>query len=287
MTQDAIAVVGAEGQVGRVLCSLLGDRVVAWSRRECDLTRANQVRELVRGVRPAVVINAAAYTKVDLAEEEVDLCRAVNVGGVAALAQACGDVDAKLVQISTDYVFCDAKPLGRPWREEDAPAPRGVYAVSKLDGESAAAAAANHLIVRTCGVYGRFPGPPQPGRNFVDTMLALAAAGRSLRVVDDQVLSPTFAEHLAAAIIYLVDADARGLFHVASSGETSWFEFAKAIFEIACVSADLSRTTSTEFGAAAPRPAYSPLDSGKLAALGGPAPPFWRTALEARLQARG
>lgn len=285
MTKQAIAVTGAGGQVGRALCEILGDRAAAWTRADCDLATPGAARRAVSSARPAVVVNAAAYTQVDQAEREPESAHRVNAEAVAELAEACNETSSLLVQLSTDYVFCDAAPLGRPWREDDPPAPRGVYAETKHAGEIAAAAAEKRLILRTSGVYARFPGPPRPGRNFVDTMLALGAAGRSLRVVDDQVLSPTFAPHLAEAIVALIDVDARGLYHVASGGEVSWFEFAQALFELAGVAADLSPTTTAEYGAPAPRPAYSALDSGRLAQAGAAAPPDWKTALAERLAA--
>ena len=188
------------------------------------------------------MIHCAAYTQVDQAETDAARCRAVNVTAVESLAEACRELDSPLVQISTDYLFAGSPAVGRPWREDDPPVPKGVYAVTKFEGERAAAAWSKHLIVRTCGLYAR---PSQddlgykvPARNFVKTILRLARTQPKLRVVDDQWCTPTYVPHLARAIVYLLGTHGAapapwGTYHVTNRGGTTWCGFAREIVRLA------------------------------------------------------
>ena len=248
-----------------------------------DLTDAKSVRAALADLRPDALINTAAYTKVDKAEEEADLCRAINAQGVGHLAEVCRELDCPLVQISTDYVFGGDAARRTPYRESDEPGPQGVYAWSKLEGERRAAEWAKHLIVRTCGLYG--PAAPRSAGNFVATMLRLGRQGKQLRVVADQHCTPTYVPHLARAICFLLDSGAFGLCHVVNAGATTWYDFAAEIFRQAGLAVSLEPISTAQYGAASPRPAYSVLDTGKYHALpGAPPMPAWQEALAEHLR---
>jgi len=220
---------------------------------------------------------------VEGAERNAGDALAVNTAGPAHLARACRDAGALLVHVSTDYVFDGARQV--PYREEDTPHPLGVYAVSKLAGELlVSASGAPHLVVRTSAVYGR-GGSRVKGGSFVDRVLARARAGQRLRVVTDQVFSPTYAPDLAAGLIALVESGARGLFHLAGTGSCSWHDLATAAVDIAGLRVDVEPLTTAELGAAVRRPPYSVLSCERYASLGLPRLRPWRAALEEHLRA--
>jgi len=274
----AIVITGSQGQLGSELCRQLGVEAVGLDLPELDITDRGRVLATLAAIRPQAVINTAAYTLVDRAEKEPEACRAVNVAGVAHLVEACRRLDCTLVQISTDYVFGRDARRETPYRETDEPGPLGVYGRSKLDAERLAAAWEKHLVVRTCGLYGR-PGPRSPG-NFVETMLRLAAAGKPLRVVDDQRCTPSYVPHVARAAVFLLNAKARGIYHAVNSGETTWYRFAAEVFRLVGQEVRMEAITTADYGAPAPRPAYSVLDTGKYHSLAGcPAMPPWQAAL--------
>jgi len=280
-----IAVTGAHGQLGGELCRQLCGDAIPLDIDTCDLTDREAVRKTLRRLQPDVVINCAAYTRVDRAEQEPELCRAVNTTSVVHLAESCGELDCPLVQISTDYVFGGGPDPGRPFREDDPPAPQGVYAQTKLEGERAAARHRKHLIVRTCGLYAR----PSERRaeNFVKTMLRLARSGQTVRVVGDQHCTPSYVPHVARAIRFLAGTTAYGTYHVVNTGETTWYEFAKELYRRAGSAVQVDPITTAEYGALAPRPAYSVLDTGKYHALAGcAAMPWWKDALAEYLAER-
>jgi len=280
-----IAVAGSQGQLGAELCRQLGADGVGFDLPEFDLTDRECVLTTLAGVEPHAIINAAAYTDVDGAECEAATCRAVNAGGVAHLVEACRRLDAVLVQVSTDYVFGADAARRTPYRENDAPRPQGIYAHTKLEGEQRAATWARHFIVRTCGLYGR-GGRRSPG-NFVDTMLRVAQMRRAVRVVGDQHCTPTWSRHLARAIRFLLTTDRYGVYHVVNSGATTWHAFAEEIFRATGQEVAVEPITTAEYGARAPRPAFSVLDTGKYHGLPGrPAMPAWQDALRAYLAER-
>ena len=273
-----IVVTGAEGQLGSELCRQLGPRALGLDVPALDLTDEKDLRTAIADLRPDAVIHTAAYTKVDKAEEEADLCWAINARAVLHLAEVCRELDCPLVQISTDYVFGGDAARRTPYRESDEPGPQGVYARSKLEGERRAAEWAKHLIVRTCGLYG--PAAPRSAGNFVATMLRLGRQRGQLRVVADQHCTPTYVPHLARAILFLLSTGAFGLYHVVSAGATTWYDFAAEILRQAGLAVRLEPIGTAEYGAPAPRPAYSVLDTGKYHALPGTPPmPTWQEAL--------
>ena len=281
-----VAVTGAAGQLGRALVGLLGPRT-AWAggRDELDVTDPAAIARVLDRVHPDVVINAAAFNDVDGAEADPAPAMAVNAVAAGHLARACRERGAVLVHVSSDYVFDGAKR--EPYREDDCPRPLNAYGVSKLAGcHLVAAAGGPHLIVRTSGVFG--PGGNRvKGGSFVERILARARDGQALRVVADQVFSPTYAPDLAAALVGLVDRGARGLMHVTNCGSCSWHELATAALEMAGVRATVEAIGSRELGAPARRPPYSVLSNERARAAGlSPLRP-WRDALAEFLRGNG
>lgn len=277
-----IAVTGAGGQLGRELCRRLERHAIPLGHEALDVSDEPAVMETLRGLKPDVVINCAAYTQVDRAESQVEVCRAVNSTAVGHLARACGELDCPLVQISTDYVFGGRPDRTAPYRESDPPSPQGVYAQTKLEGERAAARHGKHLVVRTCGLYAR-PTDERAG-NFVKTMLRLGSDRTELPVVSDQHCTPSYVPHVARAVLFLAGVTRPepapwGIYHVTNRGATTWYEFAAELFRQSGMEVSLRPITTAEYGAAAPRPAYSVLDTTAYHDLGGPAMPDWKTAL--------
>jgi dTDP-4-dehydrorhamnose reductase len=273
-----ILVVGSNGMLGRDLMALLGDRARGVDIAEIDITSMESVSDVLHLMKPEVVINCAAYTDVDGCESNAEKAMEVNSEGVGYLALACREVGALLVQVSTDYVFDGGK--GTPYVEDDAPHPLSVYGESKLAGEMNAMFCQEYLIVRTQWLYGLH------GKNFVETMLRLAAEKDEISVVDDQIGSPTWTVDLGTAIIALLDQGCRGIYHVANAEFCSWNEFAKAIFEAAGAQVSVKPMTTEDLNRPANRPLYSTLDCGKLAADTGLIIQPWRTALQEYLKLR-
>jgi len=279
-----VFVAGSAGQLGSALVRVLGDSV-AWAggREALDVRDAHAVLRAVWAARPDVVINATAYNKVDAAEAETAEALAVNAAGPRHLAQAAREAGALLVHVSTDYVFDGAKRT--PYEEDDAPHPLSAYGVSKLAGElMVAASGAPFLLVRTSAVFAA-GGSRGKGGSFVERILARARAGEPLRVVDDQVLAPTYAPDLAAAIVALVEAGARGLFHVSGSGSCSWHAFAVAALRRAGVDVPVQAVKARELAAPAARPAYSVLSNRRYLSLGLSPLRGWEAALAEMLAA--
>jgi dTDP-4-dehydrorhamnose reductase len=277
-------VAGAGGQLGQALCRRLGSRL-AWGggRTELDIRDADAVRRLVSEVRPDVVINAAAYNKVDAAETEPGEALAVNAEGPLHLARVARELGVLIVHVSTDYVFDGRRT--EPYTEDDPANPISAYGVSKLAGELLVASATpEHLLVRTSAVFGA-GGSRAKGGSFVDRILARARAGEPLRVVADQVFSPTYAPDLAGGLLALVEAGARGLFHVTNQGSCTWNEMATTALEIAGPRVPVQAIRTEELGAAARRPAYSVLDNARYRALGLTPLRPWRDALREMLAA--
>ncbi len=291
-----LLLLGANGQVGHCLRTALAPlgEVVAATRtgmladgghcEVADLDHPAHVHDLVMRLAPEVVVNAAAYTAVDRAETERDAAFRANAEAPAAIARACAALGARLVHYSTDYVF-DGQGT-RPYREDDATAPLGAYGASKLAGEEAIrASGAHHHILRTAWVYAA------QGRNFMHTMLRLAAERDVLRVVADQVGTPTSADLIARVTAQLLDGrlPASGTWHLTASGQTSWHGFAEAIIAGAHARGLLPRRTpvepitTAEFPTPARRPAWSVLDCTRLQADAGITLPEWRVELDAVL----
>jgi dTDP-4-dehydrorhamnose reductase len=278
-----ILVTGKSGQVTTALQELglaQGFDVVAIGRPAFDLANPEQGLSTLIGVRPDVIVSAAAYTAVDKAEGDAEMAQRVNEIGAAALANLAAKLDVPIVYLSTDYVFDGSKPSA--YVETDATNPLGVYGCSKLRGEQAVAlATSNHAILRTAWVYSPF------GQNFLKTMLKLAATRPELRVVDDQHGNPTSALDIADAIFTVArnmiarpgDSALRGIFHMVGMGEASWADFATKIFafsaELGGPSAEVQKISTAEYPTAARRPVNSCLNTAKLQSAHGVSMPFW------------
>ncbi len=271
-------VTGAFGQLGRELVAALGSGL-AWSggRAELDIAREEEVQALVGRVRPDVIFNAAAYNQVDRAEAEPGLALEVNALGPLVLARAARGVGALLVHFSTDYVFDGASR--HPYREDDVARPLGAYGVSKLAGEHLVSSARGEaLVVRTSGVFGR-GGSRQKGGSFVERILVKARAGTPLRVVSDQVFSPTYAPDLARGVLELVQAGARGLVHLTNDGSCSWHDLAVESLALAGVTATVEPIAVASLDLPAARPAFSVLDVSRARSLGLSPLRSWKDAL--------
>lgn len=288
-----IVLLGRGGQLGDAVLTRLTNlpdmgEVIALGRTELDLSDVDQIAAKIAPYQPDWIINTAAYTAVDRAETEGDVAHRVNgeaPGQLAAVAQVVG---ARLIHISTDYVF-DGKQ-GQPWQETDVPHPVNVYGQTKLAGERAVQAALpdRHVIVRTAWVYGG-----QGKGNFVKTMLRLGQQQSTLRVVQDQVGSPTWTEDLAQVLVTLVrlgESVPAGIYHYTNSGVASWYDFAIAIFAEAHALGyplkvnHVEPIPSTDYPTPAQRPAYSVLNCHKLTTLLGQAAPHWRASLQTMLR---
>lgn len=283
-----IAVTGRSGQIVNALLErggMAGHEVVALGRPGLDLADPASIMQALAATAPDVVVSAAAYTAVDLAETESDLAHAVNGAGAGAVARAARVLGVPLVHISTDYVFDGA--LDRPYCEDDRPRPIGVYGASKLAGEQAVFAehGDNSAVLRTAWIHGPF------GGNFVKTMLRLACTCDEVPVVADQFGNPTSAFDVADGILMVSsnlvrsdDAALRGVFHMTGRGEASWADFATAIFAASAKqggpSAGVRRITTAQYPTAAARPANSRLDCGLIAQVHGVVLPDWRASLE-------
>jgi dTDP-4-dehydrorhamnose reductase len=277
--------IGANGQLGRELRYSFNDHdLVPLTHADCEVTDPARVRDTFRKYRPELILNTAAYHRVDECEDHPARAFAVNAIVVRDLTIAAKEIGSVLVHFSTDYVY-DGRQR-RPYRETDPPGPLSVYATSKLAGEYfVRAILERHFVIRTCGLYG-LAGSRGKGGNFIETMLRLAAEGREIRVVDDQVLTPTSAKELARKVRQLVETRAYDLYHITNNGACSWYEFAAAIFEMVGLAPRLQQTTSAAFGARAKRPAYSVLDNANLRSVGLDDLRDWRDALKEYLEER-
>lgn len=281
--------IGANGQVGSEICRLWRDSglghfdLVALTHADIEVTDETSLSSKLNELSPAIVINTSGFLRVDECELVPDKACRVNGMAVKDIATFCAKNDALLVHYSTDYVFSGNKTA--PYTEVDAPEPINAYGVSKLMGEYFACYTLpeNHLIIRTSGLFGP-AGSSNKGGNFVMTMLRLAAAGRSLSVVDDQVFSPTYAPDLAEAMLSLVRQGARGTVHLTNSGTTSWYGLAARAFAESGLSPELHPVSSSEYGSAARRPAYSVLDNSRATNLGVPPLRSWEHALKEYVQ---
>jgi dTDP-4-dehydrorhamnose reductase len=259
-----------------------GEAVVALTRSDLDITDSRCVQSVITEHAPSIIINCAAYTRVDQAETEEPAANAINGSAVELLASAANECDALLVQISTDFVFDGS--ASSPYDVTTPTAPLSAYGRSKLLGEVAARHAARHLIIRTSWLFGT------RGPNFVEAIRNQIAKGTDpLRVVEDQRGRPTYTPHLANAIIRLAthaaqSDDARGVFHYADSGECSWFDFAKAIVEETGATIRVKPVSTDEFPRPARRPAYSVLSTERYERLTGVRPESWREGLREYLE---
>ncbi|MBD2867969.1 dTDP-4-dehydrorhamnose reductase [Paenibacillus arenilitoris] len=269
-----IVVTGANGQLGRELTEWETDAadIIGFGRETLDITSIEQCRQVITLHQPDIVIHCAAYTTVDKAESEPDEAFRVNAAATRNVVIAAREAGAKFCYISTDYVF-DGKGSS-PYNEYDQTNPQTVYGKSKLAGELMVQTLHDrYYIVRTSWVYGKY------GNNFVKTMLKMAGERDQLKVVSDQIGSPTYTYDLAAFLLELVATDRYGVYHASNSGICSWYEFAKAIFEDSGITIRLDPCSTADFPRPAPRPAYSVMDHTAIRSNGFRMLRSWREAL--------
>ena len=288
---QTILVTGANGQLGQDLQKLSKHynhfQFVFTTSSDLDISDEKAVEHFAQLHSFDYCINCAAYTAVDKAESDPVRAQKVNVEGVKNIAKACLKNSAILIQLSTDYVYHN-NHQNRPFREDDATSPQGVYAVTKLKGDEMVLAMLPHtLIVRTSWVYSSF------GHNFVKTMLRLGKNRDSLNVIYDQIGSPTYAKDLAQALLDIVQkidkkeidiAKVKGIYHYSNEGVTSWYDFAKAIFDIKGIRCEVHPIETKDYPTPAKRPPFSLLNKSKIKVTFGLKVPYWRESLKACLE---
>jgi dTDP-4-dehydrorhamnose reductase len=273
-----IVVLGASGQLGSCLKKNSTERNITDisfpSEENANILDKELLDKLFTAEKPQFVINCAAYTAVDKAEDDIDTCRKVNRDGAAYIAEVCKKHQATLIHISTDFVFKGDIP--KLLTETDTAEPENIYGLTKLEGEAAIAEILpEHCIIRTSWLYSEF------GNNFVKTMLRLGREREQLGVIVDQVGSPTYAIDLANTILDIIEADnkAYGIYHYSNEGVTSWYDFAKAVFDLSETTVKLNPVKTSEYLTRAVRPAYSVMDKSKIKNTFGIEIPYWRDSL--------
>ena len=271
-----VLVTGVKGQLGYDVVNELKKRnieAVGVDIDEMDITDASSVDKVIKDASPDAVIHCAAYTAVDAAEDNVDICRKVNKDGTQNIATVCKELDIKMIYISTDYVF-DGEGT-RPWEPDDKPDPLNVYGLTKYEGEVAVTSTlSKYFIVRIAWVFG------VNGKNFIKTMLNLAKTHDSLTVVNDQFGSPTYTYDLARLLVDMVLTDKYGIYHATNEGIITWYDFACEIFKTAGLNVKVSPVPASEYPAKAKRPSNSRMSKQKLVDNGFELLPTWQDALE-------
>lgn len=280
-------VIGADGQLGSDIVEVFrsgGQETVPLTIAQLDVADASRVQPVLADAAPDVIVNTAAMHHVERCEADPARAFAVNALGARNLALAANALGARLVHVSTDYVFDGAKQA--PYVESDCPLPLNVYGNSKLAGELfVRSLAEKHCVIRVSGLYGRSPCLEKGGLNFVDLMLKLSRERQEVRVVDDEVLTPTATRDVASQLLHLLRQGAgNGLYHCTAEGSCSWYEFAAEIFRLSRSPILLNRAAPGEFPAKVPRPKYSVLENANLKRLGLNIMPSWPEALAGYLQ---
>ena len=275
---ENIIVFGGAGQLGQCLKKVAGEKGISQinflSSAEASVLDAGSIDKAFEKYKPAFVINCAAYTAVDKAEEETEQAHAINKIGAENLADACRDFDAILIHISTDFVF--KGDVAHPLTETDATDPTGVYGLTKLEGEQAIAEVLKeHIIIRTSWLYSEY------GNNFTKTMLKFGAERDQLKIIADQVGTPTYAIDLAECIFDIIASGKKkyGIYHYSNEGVASWYDFAMEIFELSQTQVKVLPIPTSEYPTKATRPPYSVLDKTKIKHTFGIEIPYWRDSL--------
>lgn len=282
---ERVVVIGANGQLGADVMHAFADAgAIGLDRATLNIERPQDIADAIARYRPALIVNTAAFHNVERCETEPERAFAVNAAAVANLAARCLAADVALLHVSTDYVFDGA--ASSPYAEDAPPNPLNVYGISKLAGELAVRnKLERHFIVRTSGLFG-LHGTSSKGANFVERMLAQAAGGQTIRVVDETTCSPSYAAHVAQSIRALVDREAFGTYHVAGGGHCTWHAFASEIFHQAGLAPDLHAVTSDAFPSNVRRPRFSALQCAALERAGVSPPPSWPDGIAAYLAER-
>jgi len=280
---ENIIVFGGSGQLGQCLKTVAHDRGIHnihfLSSAEGDILNEDSIKIVFDHYKPAYVVNCAAYTAVDKAEDEAEQCRKINKTGAAYLAAACKAINAMLIHISTDFVFKGDMP--HSLTETDPTGPTGVYGLTKLEGEQEIAKILDeHIIIRTSWLYSEY------GNNFAKTMLKLAADRDLLKIIADQVGTPTYAIDLAGCVLDIIASDKKeyGIYHYSNEGVASWYDFAVAIFELSGTKITVLPIRTAEYPTKATRPPYSVMDKTKIKHTFGISIPYWRDSLAVCIQ---
>ena len=287
MKLPKIALIGADGQLGTDLYAQLRSQaeVTPLYYPDFDLKMPEMAKKGLADLSAKIVINTAAFNRVDDCEERPEDALALNTLAVRDLSLTCRDLGLVLVHFSTDYVFSGIKQT--PYVETDEAVPQSVYGVSKLAGEFFVnSIVRRHYVIRTCGLFG-VAGCWGKGNNFVDTMVSLANKGKALRIVDDQWITPTSTWELAGKVIELLEHEEYGLYHLTNEGECTWYGFAQEIFALLGKQPDVIPVDSVSYGAKAPRPAYSVLENKRAKDLGLSDFSHWKSALKDYLIKKG
>ena len=284
-----VLIIGANGQLGADLCRVLPDsNVIPLTHDDIEITDINSVKEAINRHKADAVVNTAAYVRVDDCEDNIDEAFRVNALGARNVAVVAQDMGAKLLHVSTDYIFGGEPEVHTiPYTEFDTPVPPNLYGKSKLAGENLVRhLCSRHFIVRSSGLFG-VAGISGKGGNFVETMLRLAKERDELRVVNDQVLSPTYTKDLARKIAQLISTEYYGIFHITNRGACSWYEFTKEILRLAGSQTPVTLITSEQYPQKARRPRFSVLDNYQLRLLGMDDMRPWQEALKDYMIAKG
>lgn len=271
-----VVIFGASGQLGNCIKSITGADSETFyypGEAEANILDVEALDKIFAAQKPAYAINCAAYTAVDKAEDDSELSEKVNVTGVKNLADQCAKYGTVLIHVSTDFVF--KGDVARPLTESDPTHPISVYGQTKLDGEKAAAQIEKYFIVRTGWLYS------EHGNNFVKTMLKLGADRDELRIIADQVGTPTYAIDLAGFILHIIEQKSTdyGIYHYSNEGVTSWFDFARAVFDISGTQVKAIPIRTDQYPTRATRPSYSVMDKSKAKEIFGIEIPYWRDSL--------
>jgi dTDP-4-dehydrorhamnose reductase len=282
-----VAVIGSTGQLGQDLMRVFGEEAVGFAHEDLEVTDEESVVAAVRSVEPNWVLNTAAFHRVDDCEVDPTLAFAVNATGALNVARAAADLGSGVAFFSSDYVFGGQdRKRGHPYEERETPHPLNVYGVAKLAGEQLVMQAnPRYLVVRSAGLYGT--ATSRKGWTFPELMLNKARTEGALRVVTDQVLSPTFTADLAQKTKELIEKDVVGLFHLTNAGECSWYEFARGALELAGVEAKMEEISTGQLKQRARRPSYSALDTAYLEEVGLEPLRPWEEALGDYLRVKG
>lgn len=275
-----LAVIGANGQLGTDLKGVLAleHEVVALIHTDIEITNIDSIKTALASIKPAIILNTAAYHIVPEAEKFPEKAFQINGIGALNLAKVCQELNIRLVHYSTDYVFDGEKQ--KPYTEDDRPNPLSVYANTKLSGEYFALNYCDKsYVVRVSGIYGKVPCRAKGG-NFVTTMVKLAKEKPEVRVVNDEILTPTPTYDIAKNTAALIKTDAFGLYHMSCEGEVSWYEFAKVIWETLQLKTPLYAASVKDFPLVVKRPFYSVLENKNLNKLGINQMPYWKEALK-------
>ncbi|WP_291443661.1 dTDP-4-dehydrorhamnose reductase [Desulfovibrio sp.] len=281
-------VTGGNGQLGMDIDSVFcqSNTVFALTKEQFDITNSSQINDVMAQIKPDCVINTAAMHHVEKCEADPPLAHAVNGIGTRSLAQECARHNAHLIHISTDYVFNGEKKV--PYVESDVPCPLNVYGNSKLSGEYYALSSWEKVsVVRVGGIYGVHPCRAKGGLNFVQLMLKLANERPYLRVVDDEIVTPTPTAAIAAQLQRIANEGVYGIFHATCQGQCSWYAFAERIFALRGITTDLQKAQPGEFPAKVARPSYSVLENSRLKQLGIDCMPNWEDGLKSYLNTVG